>query len=58
MEKRKGRSYYETQEGLNYLTYLYRDRMMTDDEVAKALSEKDKSQEALLQALKTRVEGV
>lgn len=35
--KREPKSYYETQEGLNYLTYLYRDRMMTDDEVAKEI---------------------
>lgn len=35
--KRQSKAYYETPEGLNYLTYLYRDRMMTDEEVAKEI---------------------
>lgn len=34
---RQPKAYYETPEGLNYLTYLYRDRMMTDEEVAKEI---------------------
>lgn len=37
MAERPRREFYETPEGLNYLTYLYRDLKLTDEEAAKKI---------------------